>query len=264
MSSWLKARDWASGVEYSSLFHSGLRAISLRCPRPRAQSAAPLSSPEKNSRRSSLSYFLKRGTSTKSRLSPSTSKEPSPSCAEKVVRPRPSSMFVSSTKESDELWITRGDFLDDTDDRQKFIQGGADGMLSRIPDSADPFSLAARSRSYYVNLRDSSPLPPKGESFLSLSNDSEALYRSPRRERPVSFQNMPLPSIFSPPCRRDRRERIDPAWMLEESSPELEAQDDGENADVAEINLDGVSDWRQFHVDWLQDEPSVQMLTTSN
>ena len=119
-------------------------------------------------------------------------------------------------------------------------------MLSRIPDSADPFSLAARSRSYYVNLRDSSPLPPKGESFLSLSNDSEALYRSPRRERPVSFQNMPLPSIFSPPCRRDRRERIDPAWMLEESSPELEAQDHGENADVTEITLDGMSDWRQI------------------
>jgi len=74
----------------------------------------------------------------------------------------------------------------------------------------------------------------------------------------------PLPSIFSPHYRRDRRERIDPAWMLEESSPELKAQDYGEDVDVAEINLDGVSDWRQFHVDWLQNEPSVQMLTTSD
>jgi len=52
--------------------------------------------------------------------------------------------------------------------------------------------------------------------------------------------------------------------MLEESSPELKAQDYGEDVDVAEINLDGVSDWRQFHVDWLQNEPSVQMLTTSD
>lgn len=117
-----------------------------------------------------------------------------------------------------------------------------------------------------MNLRDSSPLPPKEESFLSLSHDPEALYRPlPRRERSISTQTMPpLPSIFSPHYRRDRRERIDPAWMLEESSPELKAQDYEEDVDVAEINLDGVSDWRQFHVDWLQNEPSVQMLTTSD
>jgi hypothetical protein len=118
MSSWLKARDWASGVEYSSLFYSGLRAISLRRSRIRAQSAAPTLSPEKNLPRSSLSYLLRRGTSTKN---PPTSKEPSlpPSHAEKVVRPRPSSMFVSSTKELDELWVTGGTFLDGTNDRQK-------------------------------------------------------------------------------------------------------------------------------------------------
>lgn len=105
-----------------------------------------------------------------------------------------------------------------------------------------------------MNLGDPSPLPPKEESFLSLSNDLDVLYRPRRRERPLSTPIMPLPS-----CRYSghyrRRERIDPAWMLEESSPELEAQDDGENADVIEINLDGVSDWRQFHVDWLQNEP---------
>lgn len=139
-------------------------------------------------------------------------------------------------------------------------QVGADGMLSPIPNSVDPSSPAPRAQSFYVNLRDSSPLPPKEESFLSLSNDSEALHQ-PRHELPVSTQTMPLPSRFSPRHRRDRRER-DPAWMLEESSPEMEAQDFGENADVAEINLDGVSDWRQFHVDWLQNEPSVQMLIT--
>jgi len=172
-------------------------------------------------------------------------------------------MFVSSTKELDELWVTGETFFDETDDRQKFIQVGVNGMLSPIPNSVDPSSPAPRPWSFYVNLRDSSPLPPKGESFLSLSNDPETLYRPPpRRERPVSIHTMPLPSKISPHYRRDRRERIDSAWMLEESSPELKTQDDGENADVAEINLDGVSDWRQFHVDWLQDEPSVQMLTT--
>ncbi|KAG1738403.1 uncharacterized protein EDB91DRAFT_458287 [Suillus paluster] len=260
--SWLKARDWASGVEYSSLFHSGLRAISLRPllgTRTRAQSAAPTPSLEKTKRRCSLSSrLLKRGTSTKS---PPTSKEssPPPSDAEKVVRPRPSSMFVSSTKELQELWVTGGSYLDGTDDRPKLIQ---DGLLSPIIDSGDLFSSLPQSRSFYVNLRDPSPLPPKEESFLSLSNDLDALYRPPRRERPLSTQTMPLPSRrFSGRNRRERRERIDPAWMLEESSPELEAQDDGENADVTEINLDSVSDWRQFHVDWLQNEPAVQLTT---
>lgn len=264
--SWLKAKDWASGVEYSSLFHSGLRAISLRPlrgTRTRAQSTALIPSPEKTKRRYSLSVsscLLKRGTSTKS---PPTSKSSlSPPCAEKEVRPRPSSMFVRSTKELSELWEKGGSFFDDILGRQKLIQDGADGLHLPIMDLGDPFSSLPQSRSFYVNLGDTSPLPLKEESFLSLSNDQDALYRPPRRERPLSTQTMPLPSCrFSGHYRRERRERIDPAWMLEESSPELEAQDDGENGDVTEINLDGVSDWRQFHVDWLQHEPAVQLTT---
>ncbi|KAG2107201.1 uncharacterized protein F5147DRAFT_753608 [Suillus discolor] len=194
--SWLKAKDWASGVEYSSLFHSGLRAISLRSligTRTRAQSTAPISSPEKTKRRYSLSL--------------------------KGVRPRPSSMFVCSTNELCEPWGKGGSFFD--------------------------------------NIHE--------ESFLSLSNDLDTFYRPLRRELPLSTQTMPMPSCrFSGHYRRERRERIDPAWMLEESSPELEAQDDGENADVTEVNLDGVPDWRQFHVDWLQNEPAVQLTTGIN
>lgn len=182
-----------------------------------------------------------------------------PPCAEKGVRPRPSSMFVRSTKELSELWEKGGVFFDDIRGRQKLIQDGADGLLLPIMDLEDPFSSSPQSRSFYVNLGDPSPLPPKEESFLSLSNDLDALYRLPRRERPLSTPTMPLP--FSGHYRRERRERIDPAWMLEESSPELEAQDDGENADVTEVNLDGVSDWRQFHVDWLQNERAVQLTT---
>lgn len=201
-----------------------------------------------------------------------------PPCAEKGVRPRPSSMFVRSTKELSELWEKGGVFFDDIRGRQKLMcayflptttdlgtdikshsQDGADGLLLPIMDLEDPFSSSPQSRSFYVNLGDPSPLPPKEESFLSLSNDLDALYRLPRRERPLSTPTMPLP--FSGHYRRERRERIDPAWMLEESSPELEAQDDGENADVTEVNLDGVSDWRQFHVDWLQNERAVQLTT---
>lgn len=264
--SWLKVKDWASGVEYSSLFHSGLRAISLRPLigiRTRAQSPSPIPSLEKTKRRYTVSLsscLLKRGTSTKG---PPTSKSSlSPPCAEKGVRSRPSSMFVSSTKELSELREKGGSLFDDLRGRQKLIQDEADGLLLPIMDLKDPFSSSPHSRSFYVNLGDTSPLPPKEESFLSMSNDLDALYRPPRRERPLSTQTMPLPSWrFSGQYRRERRERIDPAWMLEESSPEFEAQDDGENFDVTEVNLDGVSDWRQFHVDWLQNEPAVQLTT---
>lgn len=178
------------------------------------------------------------------------------------MRPRPSSMFVRPTKELSELWEKGGSFFDDIGSRQKLIQDGADGLLLPIVDLEDPFSSSPQSRSFYVNLGDPSPLPPKEESFLSLSNELDIPYRQPRRQRPLSTPIMPLPSCrFSGHYWRERRERIDPAWMLEESSPELEAQDDGENADVTEINLDGVSDWRQFHVDWLQNEPAVQLTT---
>ncbi|KAG1866166.1 hypothetical protein F4604DRAFT_1956724 [Suillus subluteus] len=264
--SWLKSKDRASGVEYSNLFHSGLRAISLRSfigTRTRAQSAAPIPPPEKTKRRYSISLsscLLRRSTSRKS---PPTSKSSlSPPCAEKGVRPRPSSMFVRSTKEPSELWEKGGSFFDDISGCQKLIQDGADGLLSPIMHLEDPFSSSPHSRSFYVNLGDPSPLPPKEESFLSLSNEMDAPYRQPRRQRPLSTPIMPLPSCrFSGHYWRERRERIDPAWMLEESSPELEARDNGENADVTEVNLDGVSDWRQFHVDWLQNEPAVQLTT---
>jgi len=134
--------------------------------------------------------------------------------------------------------------------------GVNDTLSSGIPNQLDPLSPASRSQSFYVNLKSSSPLPPEEDSFLSLSNDPEAFHKPSRRERPVSTQTVPPPSRLPPHYRRDRRER-DYAWMLEGSSPEMEAQDDGENADVAEINLDGVSDWRQFHVDLIQDDPSV-------
>jgi len=118
---WLKARDWASGLEYSSLFYSGLRAISLRRPtRIRAHSAAPAPSPDKKLPRSNL---MKRCTLTRSSPCPPASKEPSqpPSRAEKVARPRPSSMIVSSTKELNEFWITGGAFFDDVHDHHKFM-----------------------------------------------------------------------------------------------------------------------------------------------
>ncbi|KAG2369051.1 hypothetical protein BDR07DRAFT_847837 [Suillus spraguei] len=264
--SWLKVKDWASGVEYSSLFHSGLRTISLRSlmgTRTRAQSTARIPSSEETKRRYSFSVsscLLRRGTSTKS---PPTSKSSlSSPRAKKGVRPRPSSMFVRPTKELSELWEKDGGFFDDIHGRQKLIQDRSNGLLLPIMYSEDPFSSLPQSRSFYVNLGDSSPLPPKEESFLSLSHDLDAFYRPPRRERPLSTPTMPLPSCrFSGHYRREHRERIDPAWMLEESSPELEAQDDGENADVTEISLDCVSDWRQFHVDWLQNEPAVQLAT---
>ncbi|KIJ62921.1 hypothetical protein HYDPIDRAFT_176329 [Hydnomerulius pinastri MD-312] len=274
--SWLKAKDWASGVEYSSLFHSGLRAISLR-PRvrcTRANSVAGSSSLEKSSGRSSVAYLssrlLRRSTTRKNSRGSSTSAEssPPPTRAGKAVRPRPSSMFVRSTKEISELWSSGGDFFEIEECQKCFEEDVNYLMPSGLNTAADPFSSSPGSRSFYVNLGDidTSLIPPKEESFLSLSNTPDVhLHRPPpRRERPVSMHAIPFPSQRSSLHHRSRdtkRERLDHAWMLEESSPEMKAQESGDDEDVVDsISLDSdVADWRQFHVDWLQNEPTVQL-----
>ncbi|KIK91824.1 hypothetical protein PAXRUDRAFT_611455 [Paxillus rubicundulus Ve08.2h10] len=116
--SWLKAKDWTSGTEYSSLFHSGLGAISLRprarCARANSVSVSPAYEKISHQRRSSVaslsSRLLRLSSTRKVSRRPATSPEssPPPSQTKKIVRPRPSSMFVHSTKEMSEPWLSRG------------------------------------------------------------------------------------------------------------------------------------------------------------
>ncbi|KAH7920881.1 hypothetical protein BV22DRAFT_769762 [Leucogyrophana mollusca] len=266
---WHKARDWASSVEYSTLFHSGLRAISRRPP-PQSQAIAVTPPAEKRSRRSSVislsSRLLRRGNRTgKDSQSPASSASSShpASRTEKAVRARPSSMFVRSTKELSDLWSAGGNLFPG-DESQKFMQDNLDEILPRMADHVDPFSSSPGSRSFFVTLGDQASPNANRQSFLSLSSNSpEILQRPlPRRGRPISTQTMPLPSSRSSVRHRsrDRRERFDSAWMLEESSPELAAQEDSDHIDILDLTFDGgdEADWRQFHVNWLQNDPSFQ------
>ncbi|KIK91825.1 hypothetical protein PAXRUDRAFT_830505 [Paxillus rubicundulus Ve08.2h10] len=59
--------------------------------------------------------------------------------------------------------------------------------------------------------------------------------------------------------RDTKREKSDRAWMLEESSPELKAQEFSDDEDVSDLSLDHDADWRQFHVDWLKNEFTIQV-----
>ncbi|KAI9566931.1 hypothetical protein HD554DRAFT_2024771 [Boletus coccyginus] len=218
--SWLKAKDWATGVEYSSLFHSGLRAISLR---PRARRARTHSSSSSSWEKSSSggtysiaslsSRLLRRSTMRTRRTSTNSSRSPLPRTPN-VARPRPSSMFGQTTKEMVDAWLSG----------VCFFEIGDYPKLPYVPRSFDHPNARSRSvrslggsRPVFVNLgeMDAITVPPiREESFLSLSNSPDGLVHHPlpRRERPVSMQTS------------------------------------HEFGDEEEIQLD----WRQFHVDWVR------------
>ncbi|KAH7884829.1 hypothetical protein F5I97DRAFT_1812076 [Phlebopus sp. FC_14] len=263
--SWLKVRDWASGVEYSNLFHSGIRAISLR---PRCQRSQPssnsvsLPAPKTGStgRRSSVvslsSRILRRSVTTRhNNGSPAPTAE-----AEKRVRPRPSSMFVASTKEAPDFWSSEGTKREGEEDQDVDCSGA-----TSLADTADPFSSLPGSHSFFVHLGDidTSPTFTKVDPFPLLSNFPDVPRHRPTPRRPMSMQTAP-PSYQKSSLYYRSTEKLDAAWMLEESSPELKAQECGDNADVSDMSLDvsnaANSDWRQFHVDWLQNEPSLQLI----
>ncbi|KIJ14380.1 hypothetical protein PAXINDRAFT_100116 [Paxillus involutus ATCC 200175] len=271
--SWLKAKDWTSGTEYSSLFHSGLGAISLRprapCARANSVSVSPSHEKSSRQRRSSMaslsSRLLRLSTTRKVSRSPATSPEssPPPSQTEKVVRPRPSSMFVHSTKEMSEPWSS-GETLFKVEKYHKFSEGDQNASHVIPPKETYP---CWTSRPLFVNLGDIdvNPTPPKGESFLSLSGspDVPLQHPLPKRERLVSRQTVPISSHRSSLHYRTRdtkREKLDRPWMLEESSPELKAQEFSDDEDVSDLSLDhDAADWRQFHVDWLKNELTIQV-----
>ncbi|KAF8124799.1 hypothetical protein EV363DRAFT_1353648 [Boletus edulis] len=238
--SWLNAKDLATGVEYSSLFHSGLRAISLR---PRASRSRRCSS--SSSSQKGWSGDTSSTASLSSKRSRARTRYPSPappSPATRVTRPRPSSMFVRPTKDT---LFEVGDYTRFSEEQR--LRAGH--LLP--PVELDGLRSLAVSQPLFVNLGEMDATGD--ESFLSLSNPTDGFLQHavPRHERPVLIQPMSSRrSSLHRRTRETRRERSDCAWMLEECSPELKAYDSGN--EVEEIWLDGDRDWRQFHVDLVQ------------
>lgn len=132
----------------------------------------------------------------------------------------------------------------DSDDEYRYLMP---------PIEIDGVRSLAGPRSFLVNLGEMDAFAVE-ESFLFPSSSPDAFLHHPvpRRERPVSTQTMPLSSRRT---RETRWERSDCAWMLEESSPELKAQefvDAEEEIRPDDVDEPHMADWRQFHLDLLQ------------
>jgi hypothetical protein len=139
------------------------------------------------------------------------------------------------------------------------LESGADWDCSSYA-PVDPFASSPESKSFFIDLSDSSsdvPVNLKRESFLSMTTTTNStssppislVHYSPRRERTLSMHTVSLSS-------RSRRssfhcrgfEKAESSWILEEEDADfLDLNDDLNEArdDTAQI------DWRQFHNDLL-------------
>ncbi|TFK21479.1 hypothetical protein FA15DRAFT_672539 [Coprinopsis marcescibilis] len=137
--------------------------------------------------------------------------------------------------------------------------GGPDTTGQHFP--LDPFDSSSDSKSFFVDLSDSSPNSTpaaKRDSFLSMSTTNSTPPRSllfPRRERPISIQTMPLPSRSRTSSfqlyRHPAQEKSD-FWILEEE-PDVLLQPLVDSDYEARDDAAGI-DWRQFHNDLLNVE----------
>ncbi|EIW83727.1 hypothetical protein CONPUDRAFT_80355 [Coniophora puteana RWD-64-598 SS2] len=222
--SWLKARDWSSGVEYSSLLNSGLRAITGRRPSfptgtnssSRRNSTAILSTPPsrdddsgsskvnpsaRHNRRSSIislsSKLLTRARSSPQRKGSATEGSPTPRPArkerkgpanggEKTVKPRPSSMFVHASYQIPDLWpVRKGRF-------SSFSPAASDTYTfeeelegPEYDESVDPFSSAPNAKSYILDIR-ALDMPP------TQPPSSHACSPSPSPRAPAVLSSSPI------------------------------------------------------------------------
>ncbi|KAG9316136.1 hypothetical protein JVU11DRAFT_3813 [Chiua virens] len=197
--SWLKAKDWATGVEYSKLFHSGLRAISLRpCAHRAGAHSSSLSSWENilsggttveslSSR--SLEQSTETGQPSSRQFMQLGSRPTPPPRAPEVSCPRPPSMFAQSTKETTDAWSPRGIFIE-IGDYLELLERRPVGYLMLPIEMEAALSLAG-SRPLDMNLSDTDDIivtpAMEDESFLSLSGPHDLLppYPPPRDLRPL-------------------------------------------------------------------------------
>ncbi|KAG7444694.1 uncharacterized protein BT62DRAFT_1007723 [Guyanagaster necrorhizus] len=203
---------------------------------------------EKRRRRSSVAEFSSR-LFDRITTNPSTGERRSADLAAKI--PRRKSLRKQSVvpDDSDVVWITAPEPRPVEPTRTHSSSCNSDEISFH---SLDPFTAAPNARSIYIEI---SPPPPKLESFLSFSGSSMSgsvhSLAFPRRERPTSIQTMPPPSTQSPRSSfySNRRSTIVefPRVLEEEESWIGDDDEPLDEDDPARI------DWRQFHVEVLQD-----------
>lgn len=233
--SWLRISDCqADGEEYSKLFHSGFRAISLQPFAEHGHSTQVTSANEMHNGRKTAPFSQY---TPRNRNAPSGSIDTHISHGYRYAHAELSSMSVSPTSD---LWSSE-DGDSEIEEYKKFF---VDDYLA--PPSghctASLSSPSPRSCPIHVTPLD---VPSPDESFLSLAHSPITLTR-PNRERGFSIESL-APSL------RSSSDLTDDAWMLEQSSPRLHAQErGGVDVDVSDMSFDvDKADWRQFHIDWL-------------
>ena len=110
-------------------------------------------------------------------------------------------------------------------------------------------------------------VPSPNESFLSLAHSPITLTH-PNRERGFSIESLAPSLLSSLDLTNNEIQNTDDAWMLEQSSPRLHAQERGgvaSDADVSDMSFDvDKADWRQFHIDWLSTLTPTQHIAHSD
>lgn len=205
---------------------------------------------EKRRRRSSVAEFSSR-LFDRITTNPSTGERRSIDLSTKINRRRSLRKQSVVPDDSDVVWITAPESRP-VEPTRTYSSFNSDEISFH---SLDPFTAGPNARSIYIEI--TPPIStPKHESFLSFSGSSRSgSTRSlafPRRERPTSIQTMPLPSTQSPRssfyCNR-RSTIVEFPWVLEEEESWI-----GDDDELLDENDPARIDWRQFHVEVLQDE----------
>lgn len=254
--SWRRISDCKEdGEEYSKLFHSGFRAISLRPFAEHDHSTRVTSANEMHNRRKTppLPYYIPR----KRNLPSSGSVDTHISHGHRGAYAQPSFMSVSSASD---LWSSE-DSDSEIEEYKKFFVD--DYLAPPLGDCTTPLSSPSlRSCPNYVTPWD---VPSPNESFLSLAHSPITLTH-PNRERGFSIESLAPSLLSSLDLTNNEIQNTDDAWMLEQSSPRLHAQErGGVDADVSDMSFDvDKADWRQFHIDWLSTLTPTQHISRSD
>ncbi|KAJ2918477.1 hypothetical protein MD484_g1975, partial [Candolleomyces efflorescens] len=162
---------------------------------------------------------------------------------------------TDSDSSAREPWITAGDPL-----TPSAPNGGPDEWSARRG-TIDPFASSPESKSFFIDLSDSSTTTSdaKRDSFLSMtttaSNSSPAisLFQFPRKERPISIQTMPLPPRSRCSSFQCRGQGKRDSWVLAEEDADIFFPNGDALAEEFEEGDDAAAqiDWRQFHIDLL-------------
>ncbi|KAJ2926841.1 hypothetical protein H1R20_g10245, partial [Candolleomyces eurysporus] len=162
---------------------------------------------------------------------------------------------TDSDSSAREVWVTAGD------PHTPSAPNGGPDERPVMRGTIDPFGSSPESKSFFIDLSDSSTTDSdaKRDSFLSMtttasnSSPSISLLHFPRKERPISIQTMPLPTRSRCSSFQCRGQGKRDSWVLAEEEADIFVPNGEPLAEEFEEGDDAAAqiDWRQFHIDLL-------------